>query len=530
MKKKLILMLALVAMACLLTLSVNASPEKPDLGVSFGDVQTIPNFTPPSQKYVDTDERVVLYDGTNYITYPTYYITADVTTFNDNDSFSFDALNIATGKSYSFKSVILVELPEGITGLASWAVYECKNCIYVKVPSTIEKYSNSVFAETSWIQVVEFENGTTPVTMGDQMFLECKALKYVKLPNNLVSMGKEAFRWCTDLETLILGTSFQNFAAAGNSFSATAEGKSQIINIYMSKAFGSTGLNDDMFTWTSNATKDDNAKIIFHYTGTKKDAEDLQALAAKTSDNGKLTYATILSKDELALTAQDTTKNYIVYGYNLCDAFYDGMHKSSQISPCVVECLICNDKIVNHISDYESLVVEYANGFMANGKKAVVCTNEGCGFKNEEDLNPLFSCLGYSAYEAGGDGIAIGYMVNNEAIDEYTSITGKNLTYGVFVASQSKLGGNDIFDQEGNKANGVVSVEITSSEFAVFELKVVGFTDENKGSLLAMGAYVKITDGENAEYSYMQDDTKGEQTGDYYFVSYVDIVGKTSVE
>ena len=45
---------------------------------------------------------------------------------------------------------------------------------------------------------------------------------------------------------------------------------------------------------------------------------------------------------------------------------------------------------------------------------------------------------------------------------------------------------------------------------------------------LAMGAYVKATDGESAEYSYIQDDTKGEKLGNYYFVSYDSIVSSLS--
>ena len=171
----------------------------------------------------------------------------------------------------------------------------------------------------------------------------------------------------------------------------------------------------------------------------------------------------------------------------------------------------------------------YENGFTCAGIIVNKCQNEGCAYvETVGNVSALFTCLGYSANEVGGDGIAIGYLVNNEAIDEYTSITGKSISYGVFVASQNKLGENDIFDQEGNKTGGVVSVEITSYEFAVFELKVVGFTDENKGSLLAMGAYVKEVDGESAEYSYMQDDTNGEKLGNYYFVSYNSVVNSLS--
>ena len=47
------------------------------------------------------------------------------------------------------------------------------------------------------------------------------------------------------------------------------------------------------------------------------------------------------------------------------------------------------------------------------------------------------------------------------------------------------------------------SHDITSYEFALFELKIVGFTDEYKDIKLAMGAYVAVTDGEKTEYSYI---------------------------
>ena len=181
--------------------------------------------------------------------------------------------------------------------------------------------------------------------------------------------------------------------------------------------------------------------------------------------------------------------------------------------------------LADHVKSNVIAGIEYES-YLENGKFIYECTNDGCNAKIDGESAPaLFTCLGYSAYETGGDGIAIGYMVNNEAIDEYTSITGKSLTYGVFVASQNKLGENDIFDQEGNKANGVVSVEITNYEFAVFELKVVGFTDENKDKALAMGAYAAVTTEGTTEYVYMQD-SEPDDGEKYSYVTYNGIVNK----
>ena len=108
-----------------------------------------------------------------------------------------------------------------------------------------------------------------------------------------------------------------------------------------------------------------------------------------------------------------------------------------------------------------------------------------------------------------------------------TEATGKTLKYGVFAVLQSRLGDNDVFSEDGTVAEGAINADITSYEFALFELKIVGFTEEYKDIKLAMGAYVAVTDGETTEYSYLQSGTPNENEK-YCFVSYNDIVGAPS--
>ena len=78
-------------------------------------------------------------------------------------------------------------------------------------------------------------------------------------------------------------------------------------------------------------------------------------------------------------------------------------------------------------------------------------------------------------------------------------------------------------------ADGVINAEITNVDFAAFELKIVGFTDEQKDTKLAIGAYVAVTDGEATEYSYMQSGEPNENEK-YCFVSYNDIVNAPSTD
>ena len=179
-----------------------------------------------------------------------------------------------------------------------------------------------------------------------------------------------------------------------------------------------------------------------------------------------------------------------------------------------------------HTADLTNILdMVYSNGF--DNKGVYICPCTECDAEAEADAEALFTCLGCSAPEDGRGGIAIGFTVNNEAIAEYTSITGKTLKYGVFAVLQDRLDDNDIFGEDGTPATGVISAEITNYSFVAFDLKVIGFTDTQKDTKLAMGAYVAVTNGETTEYSYMQDGTPNENEK-YCFVSYNDVVNSKS--
>ncbi len=190
-------------------------------------------------------------------------------------------------------------------------------------------------------------------------------------------------------------------------------------------------------------------------------------------------------------------------------------------------CTVCGKTFTCENNEHEKEVSIIYNDFTDVGIKRIKC--KVCEVVNTIETPAMFTCLGYSAPEDGRGGIAIGFTVNNVAIAEYEKATGKALKYGVFVVLQSNLGDNDVFGEDGTAASGVLSADITHSKLAAFELKVVGLTDEQKGIKLAMSAYVAVTDGEAAEYSYMQGGEPNENEK-YCFVSYNDIVNAPSTD
>ena len=161
--------------------------------------------------------------------------------------------------------------------------------------------------------------------------------------------------------------------------------------------------------------------------------------------------------------------------------------------------------------------------YAESGTKVVTCTNEGCTYYVTESIPALFTCVGYSAPESGALGISLGFMVNNKAIAEYKEITGVYVKYGVFAASLDKLQGGDIFVNGAANENAICA-EIKATEFSAFDLKVTGFANDQKDVLLALGAYVATTKDGATEYSYMQDETKGEKEGNYFCASFNDII------
>ena len=316
----------------------------------------------------------------------------------------------------------------------------------------------------------------------------------VKLPINgsNITIGKATFRYCSYLKTVWMGSNIAEISR---------------------EVFDGTALETVFFVGTETELSTVISKIATNYN---------QSFLDIASSKNIISYNDYL---ELA----DKSGNHFVTDYTSC-VYNNGDHgELSTTGPCVGKCNDCGATVVYHNDDKNLLTTVIYSNYGEVGTKTIACQNDGCTYNVTEETPALFTCLGYSAPEDGRGGIAIGFTVNNEAIKEYEKATGKTLKYGVFAVLQSRLGNNDVFADDGTVAEGAINADITSYEFALFELKIVGFTDEYKDIKLAMGAYVAVTDGEATEYSYMQGGEPNEGEN-YYFVSYNDIAGKPSTE
>ena len=468
--------------------------------IGGGAFQNVPatNLTIPSSLTKITGQKAFAGSGIQTAVIPAGCTDLSTYTFNGSKvtSVRFEEgftgpFEFYTGVFQGCQQLSSVVLPEGVTVIGQDCFNGAPITTFV-LPDSVTEIKNSAFANCKQLTTFTINPTSKLTKLGSQVFKDGISLTSFYFPNSLTSIGSGLFIYNNgSLKELI------NFENCGVTYIPDSV-FSQCSGLKEVKfPHGVTEINgSNLLKWANldSITLPQTLKTI-------KNPIDVGSI-------GKIIFAAP-EGTPLPANAPNTTVEYA----NYCTTYFAGAHiETEEIAYSYID----KDGNPNGTKYLSTLKISSPCGRNC-GSETIIKT-----------IDPLFTCLGYSAYEAGGDGIAIGYVVNNEAIDEYTSKTGKSINYGVFVASQNKLGENDIFDQEGNKTSGVVSVEITSYEFAVFELKVVGFTDENKGSLLAMGAYVKEADGESAEYSYMQDDTNGEKLGNYYFVSYNSVVNSLS--
>ena len=522
MKKK--IFIGFFVLMCVMILAVATSaaaplPQKPELDVNFGDVTIIDGFTPPSQLYVNTDERVLLTDGNgNYVTYPAYYVTKDSTTFDVN----FNNLNSATGANYSKASIAMIEIPNGVTTISNntFSGTGYTVCQYVQFPGTITTFGNNVFNTNKACRVVEFVDGTEPLAIGDGMFSGAwnggTVAEYVKFPNNAVSIGNNTFGKTITNKTIIFG---ENLESIGTGFFAETTPRDKDTFIYMPEKFFADTSKVFANLFGNHAPYHNNhLRLTIFYTGSQENAKKLADACAALQTGYVFNNATFVSASEYVYETNKPAKDLsatIVYDYGKCDAFYNGVHNVVKQNACVENCTVCGLGTVKHDdANAENITISYANGFTNNGSKHIVCTNEGCGYDVTSEIKPIFETEGYSVPEDGRGEIAICFIVNKAELAEYEAYADNEYSYGAFAVAYNKILENGSINFEDT-----VKAEV-DEEYASFEIKLSGFvTEAHKEAQITFGAY--MTD-KNGNVIYVTPGTP--KDGDnYVYVTYNEI-------
>ena len=338
------------------------------------------------------------------------------------------------------------------------------------------------------VPVAEIKLPSTLTTLNDWN-LQGTAITSIAFPTGVATIAGSQFNDCKSLTTIYINNTTTKISA---------------------RAFNNTALEKVFFVGT---------------------LAELNALLDNTDFTNNTPLSDVVGENRANLISYEAYKaladksgKYVVYNYNYCEAYNEGKHNITGANECVGSCSVCLENIVSHKKDNASITVTivYANGYSAVGVKTTDCGNEGCDYCVTEEAPALIISLGYTAPEIANGNIAIGYRINNEAINDYEKITGKTVRHGVFVATKAGLGENDIFDEGSN----AVVAEISNEKLIKMEIKLTGFDkDDYKTAPFAMGAYIITEKDEVKEVKYFEQGTPAE--GDkYYFTTYQAIVGE----
>jgi len=431
---------------------------------------------------------------------------------------------------------------EGMTEIAANAFNQCSRLTGTVVfPSTLKSIGEAAF-KASGITGVDFSKCASLDTLVKSIFVNCDSLTAidmsacvsltslsnsfaencdnlvnVKLPPNLETIAEKSFAWCCKLQSMVIPASCTQIGVEAFQFARRGQ-ELQVFTLYIQS-------NVNFDTSRYSVFNSSSAKVEFVLIGENVTAESFIAANTYSHVTGATVVDYVAGENPWTYVPGQTISSHTIVT-NYCRALALMGEHNSEDNPCVINCSVCGKTSLKENPQHTvSITVNYESGYDKTGIKLTSCTNPGCGYEEASSVEAIFVCLGYSAPENGVCGIVLGFIVNEKAITEYENVTGKTVSYGVFAVSKNKLGDKDIFGKDGKVAEGVINAEIKKQQFTVFEVKVIGFADDQKDIKLALGGYVVTTDGETTEYSYMQGGEPNENEK-YCFVSYNDIIGK----
>lgn len=136
----------------------------------------------------------------------------------DDGGATANASAVGAEAFYECRSLVLVEIPPGVTSIGSVAFRYCSSLEYVKLPHSVTSIVSGAFRDCYCLHSVNFPAAVTAIT--ESLFNLCYSLHRVSIPDGVTSIGVSAFYDCYNLSSVyipssvvsILGTSAITYA------------------------------------------------------------------------------------------------------------------------------------------------------------------------------------------------------------------------------------------------------------------------------------------------------------------------------
>ena len=409
-----------------------------------------------------------------------------------------------------------VVFPDSITSISTYMFEGCKSLTSVSIPAGFTKIGEKAFQNCNAITSLTFRgNAGTNAIIDIAAFESCYTIGVVTIPEGVVTLGNCAFN-ASGVTHLTLPSTLTT--VNGNS-TFNVWGKSQITNDYKLKSV--TGLENtkittivyamfrgqskwapEMITLPNTVTKIDtyafadvamtnvslgaglenlaneaftacvNLKNVYmpgtittfgstpfynrgtHFFVTSENTDYLATIQSKAGTTSVVSYADYVKNPD-----DYTSGKWVIYGCNICDTFYAGIHDKD----------VETQKFVG-----QAYVTDFVN--------ASTCKRCDIDFIVSTICGPLFDDLGYSTED---EGTAFAYAISVDQTNLATylaNVENKTLVYGFIV---------------GLYAENITDIITAEGESLISNSLVVDFTDPSYDNLNRFELkFTKITNGD----------------------------------
>ena len=530
MKKKLLITALIVSvLACIFAISVSAAATN-----EFGTPEIVKGMDEKSVFGADGKAdtfttRIVLFDGEEYHTYPSYYVfTNDVHT-----TYNFKQLNELTGKSYAKKSAIRVEVPHNVQKVTGDIFNSYNDLKYVLFPDTLKEISGNMFYTSHGLEWVNVPRDCTLI--GAYAFYGCAALTTIDMSGAKSLKRTEANQFfnCPKLEELIFPEGFEYFGGAGGGGSNYQNGLGSLKKLYLPDSVtymgtiaemksigtfripqGVTTIKAGQFSYCTGLKK-----VIVHkgITSFAQNAFDMTFYIDEFVYTGGENDPAVAPLKSYRKQYPDGVPTF-TFG-NHCEYYYDGVHNIQDVEGnlCSGVCQRCQMVAIKENPIHASTWI--FNGGEEISYKAEFSAEFVCQHcqtvEKEESIGAMFTTKGYS-FEDDGKGIYQNFKFDKEAIQKYADISGKNVSFGLVAGIAIDASGAPLeYSQETSevvaKEKTVVAVFDTDTQFTQLQIKIAGV---DRTASVYCGAFVCA----DTSITYMMGTSEGASAEKYDFV------------
>lgn len=120
-----------------------------------------------------------------------------------------------------------ITVPEHIKAIRQGAFENCRSLKKIVIGSNVRIIEDDAFKNCTELEIIEFKN-KEKISLGNNVFYDCKKLKFISLPDTVKEAGIGVFNGCENLESVVLPNN-RNFDSLEASFFADCKKLSSVM-------------------------------------------------------------------------------------------------------------------------------------------------------------------------------------------------------------------------------------------------------------------------------------------------------------